>query len=41
MGIRGLPTLMLLHDGEVVNTKVGALPAAQMTAWLDGRLAAG
>ena len=41
MGIRGLPTLMLLRDGEVVNTKVGALPAAQMTAWLDSRLAAG
>lgn len=41
MGIRGLPTLMLLRDGEVVNTKVGALPAAQMTAWLDGRLATG
>lgn len=38
MGIRGLPTLMLLRDGEVVNTKVGALPAAQITAWLDSRL---
>jgi thioredoxin 1 len=38
MGIRGLPTLMLLRDGEVVNTRVGALPAAQISAWLDSRL---
>jgi thioredoxin 1 len=40
MGIRGLPTLMLLRDGEVLHTKVGALPAAQLSAWLESRLAA-
>lgn len=40
LGIRGLPTLMLLRDGEVVNTKVGALPQAALREWLDGRLAA-
>ncbi|NVK41190.1 MAG: thioredoxin [Oceanospirillaceae bacterium] len=38
MGIRGLPTLMLLNGGEVVNTKVGAMPQAALTQWLDGRL---
>ncbi len=35
-GVRGIPTLMLFKDGEVVQTKVGALTKAQLTAFLDG-----
>jgi thioredoxin 1 len=37
-GIRGIPTLMLFKGGELVATKVGAMPKAQLTAFLDGHL---
>ena len=37
-GIRGIPTLMLFKDGKVLDTKVGALSKAQLTAFLDGHL---
>ncbi len=37
-GIRGIPTLMLFKDGEVVATKVGALSKSQLTAFLDSAL---
>ncbi|WP_341889183.1 thioredoxin TrxA [Variovorax sp. YR752] len=37
-GIRGIPTLMLFKGGELAATKVGALPKAQLTAFLDGHL---
>jgi thioredoxin 1 len=37
-GIRGIPTLMLFRGGELVDTKVGALSKAQLTAFLDGHL---
>ncbi len=37
-GIRGIPTLMLFKGGELVDTKVGALPKAQLTAFLDRHL---
>jgi thioredoxin 1 len=39
-GIRGIPTLMLFKGGELAATKVGALTKAQLTAFLDGNLAA-
>ena len=38
LGIRGIPTLMLFKDGELVATKVGALPKAQLTAFIDSHL---
>ena len=34
-GIRGLPTLMLFRDGEVVATKVGAASKNDLKAWLE------
>ncbi len=38
MGIRGIPTLMIFKGGELVATKVGALPKAQLTAFIDSHL---
>lgn len=34
-GIRSIPTLMLFKDGELVSTKVGALPKQALQAWLQ------
>lgn len=37
-GIRGIPTLMIFKGGELVATKVGALPKAQLAAFIDSHL---
>jgi len=37
-GIRGIPTLMLFKDGNVVATKVGALAKNQLTAFIDSNI---
>ena len=37
-GIRGIPTLMLFKDGQVAQTKVGALSKSQLTAFLDAAI---
>ncbi|WP_420548372.1 thioredoxin TrxA [Curvivirga sp.] len=34
-GVRGIPTLMMFKDGEVVATKVGALPKTQLEEWIN------
>jgi thioredoxin 1 len=34
-GVRGIPTLILFKDGEVVATKVGALPKSKISDWLN------
>ena len=34
-GIRGIPTLMLFKNGELLATKVGAQGKAQLTAFVD------
>ncbi len=34
-GIRSIPTLMLFKNGEVVETKVGALSKAQLTEMIN------
>ncbi len=36
--VRGVPTLILFKDGEVIDTKVGALPKSALKQWLDGNL---
>lgn len=33
-GVRGIPTLMLFKNGELIGTQVGALSKAQLTAFL-------
>ena len=37
-GVRGIPTLMIFKDGEVVATKVGAVSKQQMKAFIDGAI---
>jgi thioredoxin 1 len=37
-GIRGIPTLMLFKNGELVATKVGALAKSQLTTFIDQHL---
>jgi thioredoxin 1 len=38
LGIRGIPTLMLFKGGQLVATKVGAMPKAQLQAFIDSHL---
>ncbi|GED41679.1 thioredoxin [Cobetia marina] len=37
-GVRGVPTLMLFLSGNVEASKVGAMPRAQLAAFLDANL---
>ena len=37
-GIRGIPTLMLFKDGNILATKVGALTKSQLVEFLDENL---
>lgn len=37
-GIRGIPTLMLFREGNIVATHVGALSKSQLTAFIDGNV---
>ena len=37
-GVRGIPTLMLFKDGNLVDTKVGSLPKNMLETWLDQNL---
>tara|TARA_Y100000031_G_scaffold110092_1_gene121170 strand:- start:51 stop:368 length:318 start_codon:yes stop_codon:yes gene_type:complete len=34
-GVRSIPTLMLFKDGEVADTKIGALPKNKMAEWIE------
>ncbi len=36
--VRGIPTLMLFRNGEVVATKVGAVSKSQLEAFIDANL---
>lgn len=38
-GVRGIPTLMLFKEGEVVATTVGAMSKAQLQKWVDEQIA--
>lgn len=37
-GVRGIPTLLLIKNGEVAATKVGALSQVQLSAFIDAHL---
>ena len=37
--VQGIPLLVLIRDGQEVDRQVGAVPAPQLRAWLDGHLA--
>ena len=37
-GIRGIPTLMLFKEGNIVATHVGALTKSQLTAFIDSNV---
>jgi len=36
--VRGIPTLMLFKDGEVIATKVGAVSKSQLAAFIESNL---
>jgi thioredoxin 1 len=36
--VRGIPTLMLFKNGEVVATKIGAVSKAQLAAFIEANL---
>jgi thioredoxin 2 len=38
--VQGIPLLILLQDGREVDRQVGAVPAAQLRAWLEPHLTA-
>lgn len=37
-GVRGIPTMLLFKNGQVVAQKVGALPKSMLQAWLTSAL---
>jgi thioredoxin 1 len=37
-GVRGIPTLMLFKEGNLINTKVGSLPKSAIIDWIDSYL---
>ena len=38
-GVRGIPTLLLIKNGQVVSTKVGSLPKSKLVEWIDSVIA--
>ncbi len=34
-GVRGIPTLMVFKDGQVVDTRVGGMSKSQLTDWVE------
>ena len=38
-GVRGIPTLMIFKDGQLVSTKVGSLPKTKLVEWINSVVA--
>ncbi len=36
-GIRGVPTLMIFKNGEIIDTRVGGLPKDQLKEWIESK----
>lgn len=34
-GVRGIPALFLVKDGEVISSKIGAAPKAALQGWIE------
>jgi len=37
-GIKGLPTLMIFKNGQVVDTKIGGMSKGQLVEWLENNI---
>lgn len=37
-GVRGIPTLMIFHNGQLAATKVGALPKSKIKEWIESSI---
>lgn len=37
-GVRGIPTLMIFKEGNVVDTRVGGMPKTQLAEWVEGQV---
>ena len=37
-GIRGIPTIMIFKNGELIGTKVGSLPKTALETWIQSNL---
>ena len=38
-GVRGIPTLMIFKDGQLVSTKVGSQPKTKLVEWINSVVA--
>ncbi|WP_323038446.1 thioredoxin [Gemmobacter sp.] len=38
LGVRGIPALFLIKDGQVVSNKVGAAPKASLQSWIQSAI---
>lgn len=36
--VQGIPTLLILRNGEIADTQIGALPENQLLAWVRGHV---
>ena len=39
-GVRGIPTLLLVKDGQVISQQVGAAPKNAIASWIESALSA-
>ena len=39
-GVKGIPTLMIFHKGQVAATRVGALPKSKIKEWIESTVTA-
>tara|TARA_Y100001960_G_C14471357_1_gene727041 strand:+ start:494 stop:820 length:327 start_codon:yes stop_codon:yes gene_type:complete len=37
-GVRGIPTIMLFKDGQLIDQKVGSLPKSMINEWIESTL---